>query len=94
MISCIWAAQEEWTEQMNIYYNLLIEKLSKESVKLLYNAQKIWLIYKEAQISYLNSLYHSDMHGGNHLERAEESKNLVRKRALELKVQYKELIEQ
>ena len=94
MISCIWAAQEEWTEQMNIYYNLLTEKLSKESVKLLYNAQEVWLNYKEAQISYLNSFYHSDIHGGNHLERAEESKNLVRKRALELKVQYKALIEQ
>lgn len=94
MISCIWAAQEEWTEQMNIYYNLLTEKLSKESVKLLYSAQEVWLNYKEAQISYLSSFYHSDTHGGNHLERAEKSKNLVRKRALELKVQYKALIEQ
>ena len=32
MISCIWAAQEEWTEQMNIYYNLLTEKLSEELI--------------------------------------------------------------
>lgn len=94
MISCLWSAQEEWTNQMNIYYNLLTENLSKESVKLLYHAQEVWLDYQEAQISYLNSYYHSDMHGGNHLERAEESKNLVRERALELKVQYEELSEQ
>jgi uncharacterized protein YecT (DUF1311 family) len=79
---------------MNIYYNLLTENLSKESVKLLYHAQEVWLNYKEAQISYLSSYHHSDMHGGNHLQRAEESKNLVRKRALELKIQYEDFIEQ
>ena len=94
MISCLWSAQEEWTNQMNIYYNLLTDNLSKESVKLLYHAQEVWLNYKEAQISYLNSYYHLDMQGGNHLGRAEKSKNLVRKRALELKIQYENFIEQ
>ena len=94
MVSCLWTAQEEWTKQMNIYYNLLTENLSNESVKLLYHSQEVWLNYKEAQISYLSSYYHSDMHGGNHLERAEEIYNLVRKRALELRVQYEDFIDQ
>jgi len=94
MISCLSSATEEWTKQMNIYYNLLIENLSDESVKLLYHTQEVWLNYNEAQISYLISYYHSDIHGGNHLERAEEIKKLVRKRALELKVQYENFIEQ
>ena len=79
---------------MNIYYNLLTENLSEESVKLLYHAQEVWLNYKEAQISYLNSYYHSDLHGGNHLERAEKFKNFVRKRAMELREQYEEFIDQ
>ena len=94
IISCLWSATEEWTKQMNIYYNLLTESLSDQSVKLLYHTQEVWLNYKEAQISYLSSYYHSDMHGGNHLERAEEIRTLVRKRALELKVQYENFIEQ
>ena len=94
MISCLSFATEEWTKQINIYYNLLTENLSDESVKLLYHTQEVWLNYKEAQISYLISYYHSDMQGGNHLERAEDIKTLVRKRALELKVQYENFIEQ
>ena len=94
MISCLSAATEEWTKQMNIYYNLLTENLSNESVKLLYHSQEVWLNYKEAQISYLSSYYHSDMHGGNHLERAEKINSLVRKRTLELKVQYEDFIDQ
>ncbi len=94
MLSCLWTAHEEWTKQMNIYYNLLTENLSNESVKLLYHSQELWLNYKEAQISYLSSYYHSDIHGGNHLERAEEINSLIRKRALKLKVQYENFIEQ
>ena len=94
MISCLSSATEEWTKQMNSYYNLLTDNLSDESVKLLYHTQEVWLNYKEAQISYLISYYHSDIHGGNHLERAEEIRKLMRKRALELKVQYENFIEQ
>jgi len=94
MISCLSSAAEEWTKQMNSYYNLLTNNLSDESVKLLYHTQEVWLNYKEAQISYLISYYHSDIHGGNHLERAEEIRKLMRKRALELKVQYENFIEQ
>lgn len=94
MISCLTSATEEWTIQMNIYYNLLTENLSDESVKLLNQTQELWLNYKEAKISYLISYYHSDMYGGNHLERAEEIRNLVRKRALELKLQYENFIKQ
>ena len=94
MISCLSSATEEWTKQMNSYYNLLTDNLSDESVKLLYHTQEVWLNYKEAQISYLISYYHSDMQGGNHLERAEEIRKLVRKRALELKVQYENFIKQ
>ena len=81
-------------KQMNIYYNLLTQNLSDESVKLLNQTQELWLNYKEAKISYLISYYHSDMYGGNHLERAEEIRNLVRKRALELKLQYENFIKQ
>lgn len=94
MIFCLSSATEEWTKQMNIYYNLLTENLSDESVKLLLHTQEMWLNYNEAQISYLISYFHSDMHGGNHLERAKEIKKLVRKRALELKVQYENFREQ
>ena len=94
IISCLSAATEEGTKQINIYYNLLIESVSDESVKLLHHTKEVWLNYKEAQISYLISYYHSDIHGGNHLERAEEIRKLVRKRALELKVQYENFIKQ
>jgi len=94
MISCLSAATEEWTKQMNIYHNLLSNNLSDESVKLFHRTQEVWLNYRDAQISYLISYYHVDIHGGNHLERAEEIRELVRKRALELKVQYENFIEQ
>lgn len=94
MISCLSSATEEWTKEMNSYFNLLINNLSDESVKLLYHTQEVWLNYQEAQISYLICYYHLDIHGGNHLERAEEMRDLVRKRALELKLQYKNFIDQ
>ena len=94
MISCLSSATEEWTKQMNIYYNLLTQNLSDESVKLLHHTQEVWLNYKQAQISYLISYYHLDMHGGNHIEHAEEIRKLMRKRTLELKVQYENFIEQ
>ena len=94
IISCLSSATEEWTKQMNIYYNLLTQNLSNESVILLNQTQELWLNYKEAKISYLISYYHTDIYGGNHLERAEEIRKLVRKRALELKLQYKNFIEQ
>lgn len=88
MVACVVVAQEEWTIKMNKYYRLLSDSLSDESVKLLYHAQEVWLNYKEAQISYLISFYHSDMRGGNHLERSVRIKNLVRGRALDLKILY------
>tara|TARA_Y100000385_G_scaffold259691_2_gene288997 strand:+ start:3155 stop:3439 length:285 start_codon:yes stop_codon:yes gene_type:complete len=88
MVSCVGIAQEEWTIKMNKYYRLLSDSLSGESVKLLYHTQEVWLNYKKAQISYLISFYHSDMIGGNHLERSVEIKNLIRERALDLKIQY------
>ena len=94
MVACLTMAQEEWTSEIDRYYRLLSDTLSDESIKLLEHTQEVWLNYRDAQIKYLISFYHSDISGGNHIERNAEIRNLIRARALVLKTQYDTLKEQ
>jgi len=94
MVACLTIAQEEWTSEIDRYYTLLSDSLSGESIKLLEHTQEVWLNYRDAQIRYLISFYHSDISGGNHIERNAEIRNLIRARALVLKTQYDTFKEQ
>lgn len=89
MMQCENLAREEWNVEMNKYYNLLLDTLSEETGQLLKRSQEAWLEYSTKEQEYSSSLYYFDMDGTMwYVVNAGRWKEIVRKRALELKTYY------
>ena len=89
MMQCEAIARDEWFLEMDKYYNLLLDTLSEESVTLLRASQEAWLDYNMKEKSFSSSLYYSDMDGTMwYVVNAGRMKDIIRKRALELKDYY------
>jgi uncharacterized protein YecT (DUF1311 family) len=93
MIQCESIAREEWNEEMNKYYNLLIDTLSHQSGLLLIESQKAWIEFNQNEQEFSGSLYYADMQGTMwYVVNAGRRSELVRQRALELKEYYETYI--
>ena len=89
MMECESIAREEWDAEMNIYYTLLLDSLSDESGALLEQAQKAWLEYAKKEYSFSSAFYYTDMEGTMwYVANARRQLNIVRERALELKMYF------
>jgi uncharacterized protein YecT (DUF1311 family) len=89
MMECESLASEEWKVEMNKYYNLLLDTLSGESSVLLKQSQEAWIEYNKKENLFSSSLYYSDMEGTMwRVVNAGRLKDIIRKRALDLKEYY------
>ena len=89
MIQCEEVARKEWFVEMNKYYNLLLDTLSEETAELLVLSQEAWNEFNLKEHSFSSSMYYSDMDGTMwRVVNAQRVKDIVRKRALELKDYY------
>lgn len=77
-----------WDMEMNKYYKLLMKKLSNEERKALKTTQKNWLVYRDGELDFSYVLY-GNMEGTMwRIVRADRRLEIIKKRALELKVYY------
>ena len=89
MIQCEEVARQEWFEEMNKYYNLLLDTLSEETAELLVSSQEAWNEFNLKEHSFSSSMYYSDMDGTMwRVMNAQRVKGIIRTRALELKDYY------
>jgi len=92
MIECIQTAMEEWDDELNKYYKLLMNNLDINEQEKLRDAQRQWLVFRDKEFEFIGTRY-GKMEGTmfNIIE-ADSRNNIVRQRALELKSYYDILI--
>ncbi|MDO7172767.1 lysozyme inhibitor LprI family protein [Mariniflexile sp. AS56] len=84
MTQCVIDATKNWDERLNETYQTLLKKLSSEQKKILVNAQKSWIAFRDNELAFSNKLYH-DMQGTMWIPiHAETRLNLTRQRTLEI----------
>lgn len=87
-------ALDEWTQEMNKYYNLLMTELGEKERVALEKAQRDWEAYRKAEVNFIQELY-GIMHGSFFaVSKIEKHAEIVRKRALELQFNYDLLMDE
>jgi len=88
MLDCYDIAIEEWTKEMNKYYNLLLRNLNKTERKKLILAQSKWLEFSELELQFNNEFY-GNMDGSIWpIIGLNETMEKVKNRALNFKAHY------
>jgi len=90
MSNCTYEAEKEWDVEMNKYYKLLMGILSKEEKKLLRQAQKAWLKFREAEFEIIKTIYPTDATVFSNI-RSADAMAIVKDRTLQLKAYYDEI---
>jgi uncharacterized protein YecT (DUF1311 family) len=86
MTKCAYAAYELWDKELNKNYNELMRQLPTNSKQALKTAQKEWLIYRDKEFYLIDQIY-SQLEGTMHVPmRVNEQVQIVKKRALQLKI--------
>lgn len=89
MIECERITREEWREEMDKYYHLLLDTLSTETGVFLKEAQARWVEYSKMEQEFSGALHYYEMEGTMwHVVNAGRATELFRKRALELMEYY------
>ena len=89
MCNCTIKAREDWDKELNKYYSLLKTKLSKEAFEVLKESQKEWISYRDKEYSFISKFYYEVKEGTMWYVVAEsKKKEIVKTRAIELKVYY------
>ena len=88
-LNCTYAATKSWDLQMNKYYNLTLKKLPKAQQSKFMSAQKAWLKFRDAEFAFIDDYYYNAKQGTMFSIMAEGDKmNIVKERAMQLKVYY------
>ena len=91
MANCTYAALDKWEQEMNRYYNLLLERLDKEQRGKLRHSQQVWLNYRDAEFENVSSIY-SHEKGTMYINViASDQREIVKRRALDLRNYYEML---
>lgn len=86
MLDCVYIATDSWELELNKNYNELISKLDNDKKVYLEKSHQDWLVYKESEILFINEFYLS-MEGTMYiLMSASDKLELIKSRALELKM--------
>lgn len=89
MIQCEAQALEKWQQEMDKFYQLLLDSLSEESATVLMKAQEAWLVYAEEEKHFSSQLYYNEMDGTMwRVISAGRISSIYRERALALKEYY------
>jgi len=88
MANCTYEAQQRWDEELNKNYKQLQSRLDKEQKDALKNVQRSWIKFRDEEFEHINSLYGS-IKGSMYINvAAADRREVVKKRALELKEYY------
>jgi len=63
MVNCEIAARQEWDEEMNKYYQLLMSLLDSTGKEKLKIAQRQWIEFRDNEFEMINELYLGQMQG-------------------------------
>lgn len=86
MLDCVYIVMNRWELELNKNYNELISKLDNDKKVYLEKSHQDWLVYKESEILFINEFYLS-MEGTMYiLMSASDKLELIKSRALELKM--------
>jgi uncharacterized protein YecT (DUF1311 family) len=88
MMNCEVTARDEWDKEMNKYYKLLMDTLQKDEKEKLKTAQISWLSYRDKEGDFSGTMYYNMQGTMWRITAAGRSCEIVRQRALELKVYY------
>ena len=91
MVGCFYEAEQDWDAELNKYYKLLMAILSPDAKVKLKVTEIKWLAFRDAESDFGDTI-HADM-GGTMWGpiRAENSMELVKQRALDLKGWYDDM---
>lgn len=84
MVECAAKKYEAWDNEMNKYYKLLIGILGKEEKEKLKEAQRKWILYRDAEIEFAATLNRNKDGTLWRVLFAETRAGIVRTRAMEL----------
>lgn len=92
MCNCTINARESWDKELNKYYGLLKTKLPKEAFETLKESQKQWILYRDKEYAFISKYFYEVKQGTMWYAVAEnKKKEIVKTRAVELKVYYEML---
>jgi uncharacterized protein YecT (DUF1311 family) len=92
MNNATYQAMEMWEEEMNKYYNLLMNILDDDRKELLRVSQENWTSFKDAEFDVIDTIYPSMGTMWSNI-RTSDMRGLVKERALTLKFYYEENLE-
>jgi uncharacterized protein YecT (DUF1311 family) len=84
MIECTKRAQEQWDQELNKNYSLLIGKLSADEKEKLKVAQRNWIAYRDKEIEFARTMYINMQGTMWRVVLADSQMELTKQRALEL----------
>lgn len=92
MRNCTIQATQSWDKELNKYYDLLKNQLSKETFQTLKESQKQWMIFRDKEFA-LISKFHFELKEGTmwHIVAENRKKEIVKNRALELQMYFDNL---
>jgi uncharacterized protein YecT (DUF1311 family) len=85
MLDCSYKAYDEWDKELNKNYNLLLSKLDPSEREILRNAQRQWLLSRDADFKAIDAVY---AHKSGTLYapmRVTDRTDIVKARALQLR---------
>lgn len=90
MIEAVTEGEKRWDAELNKYYKLLGESLDKESKAALKKAQLAWIAFRDAEFAMIAEIYSKKEGTMYRVIAAGARMEVVKKRALELKILYEE----
>jgi uncharacterized protein YecT (DUF1311 family) len=88
MIECEAVAANEWDDELNKYYKLLMAVLSPDEKEQLKTAQIKWLEYRDKEIKFSQTLYNNMKGTMWRVVDASRLKEIIKQRAIEIKSYY------
>lgn len=92
MRNCTIQATQSWDKELNKYYDLLQNKLPKETFQALKESQKQWMIFRDKEFAFISKFYFELKEGTMwHIVAENRKKEIVKNRTLELKMYFENL---
>jgi uncharacterized protein YecT (DUF1311 family) len=88
MIECSIRARDAWDKELNKYYNLLMQTLSKDEKDKLKESQRLWLVFRDSENTFSSTMYKNMTGTMWDIAKVLSDLNIIKHRALELQAYY------
>jgi uncharacterized protein YecT (DUF1311 family) len=88
MIECEVRARDAWDKDLNKYYNLLMQTLSKDEQEKLKSSQRNWLAFSNSESKFSSTMYNNMQGTMWSIAKVQADLNIIKHRALELQAYY------